>query len=171
MDPVRRARALSKVFQWMQSQPYIQLADLHMLQDADEPDECCWGLVGPAPGFAPHEPAYSFFGSIAVSGWEPLPRAHPERTPAPVVARLAAEADIAPAAEPATEPAPAPTTETANEPTIYYVAAGDSLRSIAEQVYGDQDAWSSIYEANRGLIGPDPDALVAGAALRLPAVR
>ena len=51
---------------------------------------------------------------------------------------------------------------------IYRVAAGDNLRSIAEQVYGGQDAWLSIYAANRGLIGPDPNALATGAALRLP---
>jgi len=160
MDPVRRARTLSKVFEWMQTQPYIQLADYHMLQDAEEADECCWGLVGPAPSFAPHEPAYSFFSSIAVSDWTPLLRAHPQRTPAPV------EADITPATEPATEPA----IETADNPTIYYVAAGDNLRSIAEQMYGEQDAWQFIYAANRTLIGPDPDELVTGAALRLPPV-
>ena len=186
MDPVHRARTLSKVFEWMRARPYIQLADYHMLQDAEEADECCWGLVGPAPSFAPHEPAYSWFRSIAVSGWEPLPRAHPERTPAPVLAGLAPEADITPASEPATEPATAPTaepviepaieqasepaTQTADDPTLYYVAAGDTLRSIAEEVYGEQDAWPLIYEANRGLIGADPDALVAGAALRLPPV-
>jgi hypothetical protein len=92
MDPVRRARTLSKVFDWMRTQPYIQLADYHMLQDAEEADECCWGLVGPAPSFAPHEPAYSFFSAIAVSGRKPLPGAHPARTPAPSLARLAPEA-------------------------------------------------------------------------------
>jgi hypothetical protein len=83
MDPPRRARTLKKVFEWMQARPYIQLADYHMLLDSEEADECCWGLVGPAPSFVPHEPAYSFFGSIAVSGWEPLPRAHPARPISP----------------------------------------------------------------------------------------
>jgi hypothetical protein len=179
MDPARRARTLAKVFEWMQARPYIELADYHMLQDADEADECCWGLAGPGPSFAPHEPAYSFFGSIAVSGWEPLARARPERTPEPVLARADPEPANAPA-PPATEPATAPLTEPAlertsehaaapaDDPTVYYVAAGDSLRSIAEQVYGEQDAWTSIYEANRGSIGPDPDLLVTGVPLRLP---
>jgi phage tail protein X len=162
MDPPRRARTLKKVFEWMQARPYIQLADYHMLLDSEEAEECCWGLVGPAPSFAPHEPAYSLFSSIAVSGWEPLPRAHPARTP-----------DMAPATDTAVEPATALATQlavqTSDDAGLYYVAAGDSLRSIAEHVYGEQEAWASIYEANRGLIGPDPDALAAGAALRLPA--
>ena len=181
MDPARRARTLSTVFEWMRTQPYIELADYHMLQDAEEADECCWGLVGPAPSFAPHEPAYTFFSSIAVSDWTPRLRAHPPRAPETVEADITPATELAtePATAPATEPVIGPTIERASEPaiepaddaTIYYVAAGDNLRSIAEQVYGEQNAWPSIYEANRGLIGPDPDALVTGAALRLPPVQ
>src|SRR6266851_455506 len=116
MDPAHRARSLSKVFAWMQARSYIQLADYHMLQDAEEADECCWGLVGPAPSFAPREPAYSFFSSIAVSGWKRLQRAHPVRTPAPAVARLAPAEDIPRRAEPAAKPATVPATGPATKP-------------------------------------------------------
>jgi nucleoid-associated protein YgaU len=51
---------------------------------------------------------------------------------------------------------------------IYTVQPGDTLQTIAGQVYGDPDAWSRIYEANRDRIGPDPDALRAGMRLELP---
>lgn len=186
MDPVRRARTLRKVFEWMQTQPYIQLADYHMLHDGDDADDCCWGLIGAAPGFAPHEPAYSFFSSIRVSGWKPVARAYPKRTPTTVMARVAPEAGNRPGTAPAARPATAPAADLVEEPvsegvaepaaptadseTTYYVSVGDNLRSIAEQVYGEQDAWLSIYEANSSLIGPDPDALLIGAALRIPPV-
>lgn len=50
----------------------------------------------------------------------------------------------------------------------YEVKAGDSLRSIAEQIYGDATKWPRIYDANRQTIGPDPDALNAGTRLRIP---
>ena len=111
-----------------------------------------------------------------MSGWKRLLRTHPDRKPAPALARVAPGADIAQATDPATEhptalstePATKPAIEQADDAPIYRVAAGDNLRSIAEQVYGGQDAWLSIYAANRGLIGPDPNALATGAALRLP---
>lgn len=52
--------------------------------------------------------------------------------------------------------------------TTYLVQPGDSLRSIALNVYGDANEWPRIYDANRDLIGPDPDALEAGTTLTLP---
>jgi nucleoid-associated protein YgaU len=51
----------------------------------------------------------------------------------------------------------------------YTVEPGDTLRSIAAQVYGDPDRWSRIYDANRDTIGPDPDSLRVGLRLRIPA--
>ena len=50
----------------------------------------------------------------------------------------------------------------------YTVEAGDTLRSIAQQVYGDPAQWPRIYDANRETIGPDPNALGAGSRLRIP---
>ena len=79
MDSQRRMRSLNMVLQWMQAHAYIELADYHMLFDTEDPDECCWGLAGPGPAFEPHEPAASGFRSIAVSGWDAAPRAHPLR--------------------------------------------------------------------------------------------
>jgi nucleoid-associated protein YgaU len=65
----------------------------------------------------------------------------------------------------------APTTVTASSgPQVsdYVVQPGDTLRSIAEREYGDATQWPRIYDANRDVIGPDPDALQAGMQLRLP---
>jgi nucleoid-associated protein YgaU len=53
-------------------------------------------------------------------------------------------------------------------PGEYTVEPGDTLRSIAAQVYGDPDRWSQIYDVNRDSIGPDPDSLRVGLRLRLP---
>ncbi len=50
----------------------------------------------------------------------------------------------------------------------YMVEAGDTLRFIAQQVYGDPAQWPRIYDANREIIGPDPDTLSAGTRLSIP---
>jgi nucleoid-associated protein YgaU len=42
------------------------------------------------------------------------------------------------------------------------------MRSIAQQVYGDPALWPRIYDANRDVIGPNPDSLQAGTRLRIP---
>ena len=65
----------------------------------------------------------------------------------------------------ASTPATAAATTSSDE---YTVEAGDTLRSIAQQVYGDPAHWPRIYDANRGTIGPDPDTLSAGTKLRIP---
>jgi nucleoid-associated protein YgaU len=48
----------------------------------------------------------------------------------------------------------------------YAVQGGDSLSSIAEQFYGDEDQWRRIFEANRNQIS-DPDLVFAGQILRI----
>jgi nucleoid-associated protein YgaU len=50
----------------------------------------------------------------------------------------------------------------------YVVEDGDTMRDIAQKVYGDADQWQRIYDANRDLIGPDPDALQVGTHLHIP---
>jgi nucleoid-associated protein YgaU len=49
----------------------------------------------------------------------------------------------------------------------YTVIAGDTLRSIAEQFYGDETQWPRIHNANRDQI-PNPDQIVPGQVLRIP---
>jgi nucleoid-associated protein YgaU len=53
--------------------------------------------------------------------------------------------------------------------TQYVVQPGDTLRSIAMDQYGDAQLWQIIYQANRSTIGANPDSLVAGKTLQIPA--
>jgi nucleoid-associated protein YgaU len=48
------------------------------------------------------------------------------------------------------------------------VQPGDTLRSIAHEVYDDANSWLRLYDANRDVIGPDPDTLQPGTLLRVP---
>jgi LysM repeat protein len=84
-----------------------------------------------------------------------------------------------PGAAPALSAVPSPSAATSNvvagaspQPsaaTQYVVQPGDTLRSIALDEYGDAEMWQTIYQANRSTIGPNPDALVAGTTLQIPA--
>lgn len=49
----------------------------------------------------------------------------------------------------------------------YVVKKGDCLWDIAEKQLGDGMRWSAIYEANKALIGDDPDLLYVGIELEL----
>jgi hypothetical protein len=77
---------------------------------------------------------------------------------------VAAAASPSPSGSP--RPAAASPSPTATDE--YVVQAGDTLRSIASQVYGDAAQWPRLYDANRDVIGADPDTLSAGARLRIP---
>ena len=50
----------------------------------------------------------------------------------------------------------------------YTVASGDSLSAIAQKHYGSADKWQAIYEANKALIGDNPNAIKVGQELVLP---
>jgi nucleoid-associated protein YgaU len=50
----------------------------------------------------------------------------------------------------------------------YTVAAGESLWSIAFEVYGDSSKWIVLYNANREKIGTDPNLLKPGTVLVVP---
>jgi nucleoid-associated protein YgaU len=65
---------------------------------------------------------------------------------------------------------PSPQVAASPSPTTseYVIQPGDTLRSIAQDVYGDANQWPRIYDANRELIGDDPDALQTGTRLRIP---
>ena len=51
---------------------------------------------------------------------------------------------------------------------VYVVQSGDSLYSIAAQIYGDGELWRDLYEANVETIGDDPDYIEIGLELFLP---
>lgn len=72
-----------------------------------------------------------------------------------------------PAPTPAPAPAPAPAPQPA-QPLHYTVRPGDSLSKIALGFYGDAD-WATLYNANRALIGGDPNRIFPGETLVIPA--
>jgi len=52
----------------------------------------------------------------------------------------------------------------------YTVVSGDSLSKIAKNHYGDAAKWHQIYDANKGIIGSNPDKIEIGQVLTLPKI-
>jgi hypothetical protein len=50
----------------------------------------------------------------------------------------------------------------------YTVVAGDNLRSIARNAFGDADLYREIFDANREVIGSKADLILTGAVLSIP---
>ncbi|KQX97678.1 peptidoglycan-binding protein [Rhodanobacter sp. Root480] len=57
---------------------------------------------------------------------------------------------------------------TVDRTSVHAVVEGDTLSSIAQQVYGDGGAWERIYAANRDQL-TTPDKLEPGQMLKIPA--
>jgi nucleoid-associated protein YgaU len=49
------------------------------------------------------------------------------------------------------------------------VAAGESLSIIAKNYYGSANDWPRIYQANKAIIGDNPDRIRVGQKLKIPA--
>lgn len=83
----------------------------------------------------------------------------------PVTEQLAATP--APALTPAvgTVSFSAPATEFLAE---HKVVSGDSLSKIAQHYYGSGARWQLIYEANREVIGANPNLIRVGQVLKIP---
>jgi len=50
----------------------------------------------------------------------------------------------------------------------YTVKRGDTLWAIAKRFYGDGSKWPTIYNANRGVIGGNPNLILPGQVLVIP---
>jgi LysM repeat protein len=50
----------------------------------------------------------------------------------------------------------------------YTVVSGDSLSAIAGKFYGDVLLWPILYDANRAVVGPDPNLIKPGQKLKIP---
>ena len=96
--------------------------------------------------------------------------ASPSVSPAPSPARPALASPVAsPSAAPGVVASTPGTTasQTAGGDS-YEVQSGDTLATIAQQFYGDASQWRRIYDANKGVIGDDPDKLKLGTKLTIP---
>ena len=51
---------------------------------------------------------------------------------------------------------------------LYRVQAGDSLSAIAKKFYDDAGLYMKIYEANKELIGDDPNLIKVDMELKVP---
>ena len=50
----------------------------------------------------------------------------------------------------------------------YTVQAGDTLWAIAQRAYNDAEDWDTIYQANRQVIGGNPNLIYPGQVLHIP---
>ena len=72
------------------------------------------------------------------------------------------KAAVEPQREATTSPAPA-------QATTYTVVKGDCLRNIAKKFYGSGSKYTVIYNANKGVIGGNPNLIYPGQVLTIPA--
>ncbi|MCC8445241.1 LysM peptidoglycan-binding domain-containing protein [Xanthomonas translucens] len=84
-----------------------------------------------------------------------------------VTAKVDTTADITPKADFSAVQAHVDTTAEQVQ-QVYLVKSGDSLSKIAKLHYGDGNAWTRIFEANRDVLD-DPDKIYPGQTLKLPA--
>ena len=52
--------------------------------------------------------------------------------------------------------------------STYTVKSGDSLWKIAKQLYGSGADWKKIYEANKDVIGSNPNLIYPGQTFTIP---
>jgi nucleoid-associated protein YgaU len=90
----------------------------------------------------------------------------PATAPSPQRPALASPV-ASPSVASTTSAAPTATVETTAVDT-YEVQSGDTLLTIADHYYGDNSQWRRIYDANKDVIGPDPDKLKIGMKLKIP---
>jgi len=81
------------------------------------------------------------------------------------VEKVVADELTAPAPPPPPPEAPAAPEERVE---YYEIKRGDSLSLIAKHYYGDPMQYPRIYEANRAVIGDDPDKIFPGQKIRIP---
>lgn len=57
---------------------------------------------------------------------------------------------------------------TPRAPRSYTVVKGDSLSKIAKALYGNAGKWRTIYDANKAVIGDNPDLIKPGQVFIIP---
>ncbi len=89
------------------------------------------------------------------------------------VEKVVADDLTAPPPKPAAPAAPeaagsAPPAPAEEKVEIYEIQSGDSLSLIAKRYYGDPMKYPRIYDANKAVIGDDPDKIFPGQKIRIP---
>ncbi|MED4971312.1 LysM peptidoglycan-binding domain-containing protein [Parageobacillus toebii] len=79
----------------------------------------------------------------------------------PVVKKLSPSAPKSP-------PKPQRPPKQEDKPKIYVVRKGDSLWAIAKRIYNDGSKWPTIYNANKKVIGKNPNLIYPGQKLVIP---
>lgn len=96
-------------------------------------------------------------GTGAAPAPAPVPAAEPAPSPVAATPHPAPPAPVVPV------PAPAPPA-----PRTYTVQHGDSLWQIAQRLWGNGNAWPTLYAANQGVIGGNPNLIYPGQVLAIP---
>ena len=100
---------------------------------------------------------------------QPTPTAAAPTAAAVAPAPSATRPQLASPSPSPSSPASAPAAVSSPEAEqTYEVQSGDTLLSIAEQFYGDATKWRRIYDANKDVIGNDPDKLKLETKLKIP---
>jgi nucleoid-associated protein YgaU len=60
-------------------------------------------------------------------------------------------------------------TKDVSDEKTYTVRPGDSLSKIAKSLMGDAKKWRQLYEANKDVVGNNPDLIKPGQVLKIPA--
>jgi nucleoid-associated protein YgaU len=123
--------------------------------------------AGPSPQASRAQPSPT---AVRVSRPTSVAPASPTARAAVATPTVAAQATAAPTpsrATPAANPAVAGATSSPSK--TYTVKAGDTLGSIAQQVYGDANQWRGIFDANQAALNNNSDVIKPGTKLTLPA--
>ncbi|WP_103528994.1 LysM peptidoglycan-binding domain-containing protein [Streptomyces sp. SM12] len=94
--------------------------------------------------------------------WTPPADTAPARDAAPTANTVPVAENAAP---PATESTPP-----ATEDVLHVVQPGDSLWSITDEHRGDPEAWPEVYQANRDIVGENPNLILPGQEVTVPTV-
>jgi hypothetical protein len=131
-----------------------------------------WYLTSIQAGFEPWVGgtglAVTSFNATVNGGGAP-PQAAPQPSPTPTpTATVTPTPTAAPTQAPSQQPAPqsSASTPATTDAHTYVVRAGDTLWGIAKREHV-KGGWRSLYQRNRGVVGPDPDLILPGQRLSL----
>jgi nucleoid-associated protein YgaU len=130
-----------------------------MRQYTIKPGETFWSIAKAEYGNA------SYFSHIVRAN----PHINPSKIKAKMVINLPDKADVIPSASATVATSlTGPTTRPIDSSREYRVVSGDNLNTIAKKLYGTTTRAKQIYDLNKDLIGPNPNALKLNMVLKLP---